>query len=538
MGADRRVTAAVKVRTVDGAWTTLGTDDMRGIVPEGLTLTANESGPDTASFGLRRDPSHQWPDLVAFNQVEIDVAGRPVWGGRIWEAPLSSGEAELIGVQCRGWPYHLDDDLLNKFYVHTDLTAWRPQRSFPTADLTSFTAGGEPTSGDGMSIIGWRNTSIVGNAMGSGITLDLGPGRTAKRIVVTWGALNGNGAFQLYARAHSAENPLTGSTSDAISVGHETLATLPSTTTSAGTFSTGYRYVSLFIYRDDAAAPGAVTADHIVGISAVQVFAATAYESGNASILKADQVIKDVLASGALPLLDSSTANIAAGTFSIPDLAPDGYQTPRALIAAANAYEGNLVGVDLHRKLFSRERSTTPDLEVGSWPGSSFRDSSTNSAEALYNRVIVQGTGPDGSPIAEERTATSSLLDRQGFDRAATLQVGAMLTTASAQALGDIWLAEMSSPKFKGSLTLDAPGGARWMNGGDVHPSELLLRVGSMVRVGVVDPATGAWTRDATIKSVSYSHDTETATVELDNERGNFGTFLERLGVLTAAALR
>ena len=527
----------MRLKPPGGDWTVVGGENARGIFPEQLVVSANEAGPDTASFLLRRRASVQWPDLDAFNQAEIEIGGVRVWGGRVWEAPLSDTGEEAIAVVGRGWQYHLDDDLIDRYYVHTDLTAWRDQRSYLTADLTSFIGGGGVTSADGTPVIGFPNNSVVGNAMASGITLDLGPNRTGKRIVVTWGALNGNGAFQLYARSHSAENPLTGSTSDAISVGHETLATLPSTTTSAGTFATGYRYVSIFIYRDDAAAPGAVSADHLVRIGAIKLFAATAYESGNASILTADQVIKDAR-SGA-PLLSTEDSQIAAATFAIPDLAPAGYQTPRQLMAAANAYEGNLLGVDLDRRVFFRERALAPLVEVGQWPGSEFRDASTDSAEGLFNRVIVQGQGPDGSPIAEVRTATASLLDRQGFDRTATLSVSAPMTSASAQALGDIWLAERSSPPLKGTLIVTGHGGARYVTGGGLHPAELLLQVGERVRLAhLVDPGDGSLGRDGTIKSVSYSHDDQTATVELDNERGSLEAFLQRLQVVTTQAVR
>lgn len=536
--SDSRASVSVILKAVDGSWTTVGGENSRGIVPEGVTISANEAGPDTCSFTLRRKASVQWPDLVAFNQAEVWVGAVPVWGGRIWEAPLSDGDEDMIAVTGRGWQYHLDDDLVDKYYVTTNLTAFRDQRSYATADLTSFIAGGGVASADGgIPVIGFPYNSAVGNAQASGVTLDLGPNRTAKRIVVTWGALNGNGAFQLYARAHSAENPLTGSASDAISVGHETIATSPSTTTSAGTFSTPYRYVSIFIYRDDGAPVGAVTADHIVRISSVQVFAATAYESGNASILKASQVVADAL-TGA-PLLDTSTDDIETTSFSIPDLAPSGYQTPRQLMTAANAYEGNLLGVGIDRKVFFRERSTIPRVEVGEWSGSQFQDSSTNSGEGLYNRVIVQGSGPAGEPINEVRTATSSLLDRQGFDRAAVLSVGAPMTTASAQAIGDVWISEKARPPLKGTLVVKGTGGARWIAGGSLHASELLLLVGERIRIGnIVDPDDGSWGRDGTIKSVSYAHDTETATVELDSERGRFETLLERLAVVTTQAVR
>jgi hypothetical protein len=58
--------ATIILKSPDGAWTkTVGTETSRGIVPEGITITANESGPDTApGFTLRREPSAPWPDLL------------------------------------------------------------------------------------------------------------------------------------------------------------------------------------------------------------------------------------------------------------------------------------------------------------------------------------------------------------------------------------------------------------------------------------------------------------------------------------------
>lgn len=530
---DRRSAATVILKAAGGAWTTIGGEHARGIVPQGLVCSANESGPDTCGFTLRRRASVPWPDLKAFNQCEIQIGGLPVWGGRVWEAPLSDGGEDSIAVAGRGWQYHLDDDLISRYYVHTDLGAWRDIRSAPAVTLTTAVANGSVQVGSGAAVFGWvYNTSVV-NATGAGITLDLGPGRTAKRIVVTFATVNPNAFCTVYARAHSTPDPFGGSVSDAFATSFGTIAS-----PAAGTFATPYRYVSLFLYRSDGST-SVVAGDHLMQVTKIQVFSATAYESGNASVLKASDVIEDVLGSGALPLLDSATDQISASSFSIPDLSPSGYQTARALIAAANAYEGNLVGVDLNRKLFYRERATAPLVEVGDWPGSSFQDQSTNSAEGIYNRVIVQGTGPDGSPIAEVRTLTSGLLDDQGFDRTATLQVSAPMTTASAQALGDIWLAQKANPAMKGSLVVTGHGGARRVTGGGIHPSELMLRVGEKVRLGhLVDPADGSMARDSLIKSVSYAHDSETATLELDSERGNFETFLERLAVVTTQALR
>jgi hypothetical protein len=44
-------------------------------VPEGLSVSANESGPDTCSFTLRREESAPFPDLLAYDACDVLVGG-------------------------------------------------------------------------------------------------------------------------------------------------------------------------------------------------------------------------------------------------------------------------------------------------------------------------------------------------------------------------------------------------------------------------------------------------------------------------------
>lgn len=527
----RRSEASILLKSVEGEWAKVGSGEARGIVPEGIVMTANEGGPDTAGFTLKRRSSVPWPDLLAFNQCEISIGGVPVWGGRVWEAPLSDRRGDnAIAVQARGWQYHLDDDLVRRFYVHADLGAYRDQRSFPTAVLGSHLAGPQVQSGDGVITLVFPSGYTAVNNEQVCVTFDAGAA-LIKRAVVTWERIGISDADDtVRSRGSTAESAAT--------AGDDATAVLTSASgTIAHTFGAARRYHHVMVYRNGAG--GTFGADQGARITSIKLFGETAYESGNASILKADQVIDDVLGSGAVPLLSNSTTGIVAGTFSIPDLALGGYQTPRRIMEAANAYEGNLLGVDLGGRVFFRERASAPEVEVGHWSGSEFEDAATNSGEALYNRVIVRGQTADGAPVEEIRTASSTLLDRQGFTRTAELAVGSALTTTSAQLLGDIWLGEMSRPKFKGRLSVQGHGGARRVTGGGIHPSELLLRYGQLIRLNhLIDPADGSRGRDGGIKSISYVHDSETATLELDNERGNFATFLSTLDVLTQAALR
>lgn len=524
----RRPALSILLKAADGDWTRLGADIAAGVAPEGFTASANESGPDTCSFRLPRRADLPWADLLAFNPCEVEIDGSFLWGGRLWEAPLSSGGADGINVAGRGWQYHLDDDQLRRLYVATDLSRYRDQRSFPGAPLTSHLTTPRVEAGGGQIVLAFPKDYAGTLNEFVTATIDLGAA-LAKRVTVTWTRVGGPDANTvLYSRGSASADPTVAGDDNSI------VQNASAGSTFSHTFSAARRYHHLLLFR---LAGGTFTADQGVAITSVNLYGETAYEGGGASVLKADQVIKNVLTSGALPLLSQDTSQIIAGSFSIPTLAPDGYQTPRQLIDAANAYEGNLVGVDAQRQVFFRERDTVATVEAVPGGGFTFQDATTNSGQELYNRVIVQGTAPDGTPVVVIRTASVPLLDRQGFTRTATLNVGSPITTAAAQILGDIWLGENAQPKFKGTATFQGHGSVRMVSGTPIHPSQLLLFGGHLIRIPLVDPATGAWTRDCLIKSVRYDHDPETATVELDSERGNFQTLLERYGVSVNQAL-
>jgi len=294
--------------------------------------------------------------------------------------------------------------------------------------------------------------------------------------------------------------------------------------------------VHIFMYSP--ATTGVAGGDHLFRMKAIRVFTDPSYVTSNQSNVTLDDVIRDLLATGSAPLLSSDLSRVAASSFVIDTLWPDGYQTMRSIIAAANAYEGNLVGVDALGQVFSRERATVPELEIGEWSGSQFNDASTNSAESLYDQVLVQATTPDGVPIAVLRTATGTLLGQQGFHRTAIFPVSTPITTLIAEQLGDVWLDQRSTPQFKGSATAQGYGAVRHVLGGGVHASALLEQGGNLLRVGHLITPEGDVARDGIIRSVQYVHDTETATCELDNERGNFDTFMSRLGAIASRTIR
>jgi hypothetical protein len=134
--------------------------------------------------------------------------------------------------------------------------------------------------------------------------------------------------------------------------------------------------------------PAADTA--YVRIEAALVFRDTAYESGNASVLKADTLVKDAR-DQATALLSSSNDRIEAQTFSIPEFHMDGQRTPREVINAANAYEDCQAAVDVYKRLVFREKPTTPLFEIGNWTGAEMEDATVVVDPAAPDRTLALG---------------------------------------------------------------------------------------------------------------------------------------------------
>jgi len=120
----------------------------------------------------------------------------------------------------------------------------------------------------------------------------------------------------------------------------------------------------------------------------------------------ASDIVKDCLPKA--PLLDQSTGDVTSTSFNIPHFASiDGGKTPREYMDAANSYHNNLLKLNPGKKLLFRPRLTTPTVSIGKWGGSEFEDAAANSADEIYNKVIVEGTGPDGLPVRISRTASN-----------------------------------------------------------------------------------------------------------------------------------
>jgi len=381
--------AIVRVQALDGVWETVGVDRLAGIVPENISCSSNEWGSEKASFDLRRDPGGIYPDLTAFTPVDIEVGGTKVWSGRVSSTPSRDGSDSVVNVQCEGWQYHLDDDVYERRYVVGNMAEFVDYRSkyFAALGAGAGLAGAQVQADNNALVFTIPGGVTFTNGAFAGVMIDLGPFTTAQRIVMTWSAYGADANISIIARA-SADDGWT-SSSDAIST---TLVAGP--TTSAGTFGTPGRYVTLFIFRNGVTAAPAAGTDWWAKVTDVKIFASTSYESGNASILKASDVVSDALGRATLFLTD--TTGVTATSFSIPEYAPDAPRTPREHINAVNAYHAWRTQVTVDRRLLFQAQPSAPLFEAGEWSGCEISDASMNDGDEIYSRCIVEATGPDG----------------------------------------------------------------------------------------------------------------------------------------------
>lgn len=389
----------VRLKVLNGTWETCGADRAIGVDPESLVCTANEWGPEKASFTLRRSVIAIWPDLSSFTPVEIEIGGIVVWYGRTEETPFKGGSAQTINVQCVGMQYHLDDDVYSKAYVHAKLTDWRDVRSFLESDLTKFKAQAQVGSGQGQITLGWAKNSTVVIDDCVGVILDTGVNNKAARAVITLdGSTVTNETLSLYVRGGDTVTELMTTVNEAISA-HPA----KESATLAGTFPTASRYIMVFLIYTGVG--GEFGNDNIAKITSLSLFSDTAYESGGVSILKASQVIKDSIKEATL-LLSSDLSQIAATEFDIPDFALTRQTTPRETIEAANAYHNYITKVDTLSRLIFQPRPAKPQLEIGAWDGSEPENTSSNSGAEIYNRVLVEAQEGNGESVLVERTST------------------------------------------------------------------------------------------------------------------------------------
>lgn len=385
----------VRLLALDGVWEVPGVDRERGVWAEDLVTEGDRWGGSKASFTLKRDGRFVWPDLRAFNKVEIET-DTLCFSGRINGTPSHSGDDRQISVQVEGLQFHLDDDQYEPLYVNNALTAWTDSRASLAANLATLTAAPQVQAGGGLISLVWPQGQATNGR--AAVVFDAGPGRTVARIIVGWAITAGaaNRAFGIGSADANDGSALTDSTTIYSAVG-------ASSGTAAWTLPTPRRFV--FLFHD--ANTHTPAADEALKISSILVAANTAYESGNASALKAPVVINDALDRGTI-LLSADRSQIdpsGSVTLNIPTLAPTEPKTPREVLEGVNAYHDYRLQVDVLGRPVFKPKPSAAIFDVGDW--SALTDEPDDGAGSeVYNRVIVVATTPDGSPLRVERTAS------------------------------------------------------------------------------------------------------------------------------------
>jgi hypothetical protein len=391
----------IRALTLDGQWETLGADRYNGVVPENVSFSFNEFGPDICSFTLRRDASGIHPDLTTWTPIEVEVAGVVAWDGRLKETPTSDGDDPSISVQAEGWQYHLDDDVYAFSYAHTRLD-FVDVRSLPSAVLSTTTQSYNVVAGDGQLEIAIPNGSTTGANTGGAAVIDLGPRCSAITVSIDVASSFNAAGPLLY--VIGSDMPWWNDTSRAdyvsgLSMTDASFVAADHIQTITASIAVPRRYITVMMF---VVGGGAAGADHWFRVTGLRAFGSTSYQTAGVSTLKADTVIKHAVATAA-PLLSTDISNVAAGTFSIPEFALDGLHSPREVLNAVNAYENYELKMLVGRRLYFQPRQTVPTYEIGEWSGADFTDASANSGDEIVNRVIVEGTGPDDASLSVER---------------------------------------------------------------------------------------------------------------------------------------
>jgi hypothetical protein len=190
---------------------------------------------------------------------------------------------------------------------------------------------------------------------------------------------------------------------------------------------------------------------------------------------------------------------------------------------ATNAWSFTFIGASVGQTAIPFVATWTPDTDQSFSTG-------------FITVTSSGGSGSDSSSIDSVtlQALGVNLADRRGLRRTYVLSAPGIQTKATLAAIGDAWLYQHLRSQFRGSVNAVGPAAIRQASTGDpVHPSRLLLEAGEIVRLtDRVDPDTGQIGRDARISAVSYDHDNQRVTVELDNRRDNLQTFLNRLAVV------
>lgn len=394
--------AQVTLELPSGRPVVIGRDHYPGYAPIDVDVVSDPGGFATATFTLRRPRSSYnvpQPDLQAWTPATIDEEGTRTFEGRIMEAPIQPDDLS-IAVQGRGWQYNLDDDPLERLWVHETLADYRDTRTLLATDLGAWKLSGTAEAGDGGIVIGWpKNTQADANQH-IGVTYDAGADSTVKRVAVDLEPIGGANSYTFLVRGHSIENPNppAGSYEDILSADHATMAA----GFAAANFTGAWRYITLLMFRDDGTS-AVTTEDRLVRVRAARLFRQAAYASGNDSVLKASTIISDALDQA--PEISTDRSGITVPALPLRHFATSAPATPRELVQAANAFHNYRFKIGRNRRPIYGPYPTQPRWQLTAEAARRLTNASDISAEPMFNVVQVEATDHAGRPLRIRRYA-------------------------------------------------------------------------------------------------------------------------------------
>jgi len=391
----------IRTRELGGKIVALGTDAARGITVEEPDFQSDDAGPSVGTFTLKRSPRVQWMDLRAFAPIVVTQRGVPIWRGRIKQTPMTDGGlARQIGVLCEGQQFHLDDDPFERVYVDADLGRWKDWRSSTESPLGAglVSANGLVTAEGGSITLAFGKGVVLTTNDTVAVLYDAGPAAALRRWTI-WLQTSNNAAYMALYFSHMANENAAGATV----LQSQTLTAWGAGTGVSYTIPAGNRYLLAQMQYTDPG--GTLGVDVWVRFMQMIEYAETAYETSNASVLKASDVVGDALNRGTM-LLSSDRSLIVPTSFSIPDLAPATPVTARELISAVNAYHRYQFRVRADNRPEFRPYPSKPVIEVGS--ECAFAEASAGDASEVYTGVIVAYTDPAGVEQRVYRSQQSS----------------------------------------------------------------------------------------------------------------------------------
>jgi hypothetical protein len=411
-------TLAVSVQTLtDGVWRTYGreTHDL-GIVPQDFTMRAAlPGGADSCQFVLQRSLSRTWPDLNPLDPLEVYIGGVKVFKGRIRETPAVSDQTKAITVVGEGLMYALQDYVLDRPYIRTDLGLWKDARQWNGVSIGFCVQAGriQTAKRNGALFMTHQAGNTLALNDGVAVMIDLGPNPSAypARIEVQFdGPSSPDTSCSIFITTadgigSGGSNPPSGANRDR-SAG----TVLANGGWKGYTFATDNdgqprsgRYIAVSL---ESTVSHAATVNSWVRLSNINLYYATTYVASNASVLKASTVIKDAL--GKVPEVkaalttDTPKGYITPTTYNLPEFDTQGYKSILEIVQAANAYHGYDWWVDSLGQ-FRFVPAPSPASLVPTWQTSLARGARLNiggsSASDIYNAVLVQAGGADGAVV-------------------------------------------------------------------------------------------------------------------------------------------